>query len=251
MRGTVTEGAAPQCKTTFEGHGSHRSDRERPVHSSERQERAREACLIKLIVTLTVFFFKCKRKWLKLQNRIHLQIPHNYFFFNVYDTWEVVPGAQSVSFTQAWSSKAQKMISDSLTLGKQSESTNVWRSKLLHEKTFVWSWKRHRQKSTDNRSRFFIGPKNPRHNLGVFVSYSFSAMQPLTDNNRQCHVTRSHALEPNWRMAVASALLLSFFVKYKNSAQCLSRIVSIKLRRAVSKFQASNSSPTNSFFSVL
>lgn len=39
-KGTVMEGAVPRCKTMFEGHGAHRSDRVQPGHSSEREKRS-------------------------------------------------------------------------------------------------------------------------------------------------------------------------------------------------------------------
>lgn len=77
------------------------------------------------------------------------KIRYNYncnytMLFHVYDQREVVPSALSVSgITRAWSGRVQEMISNRLTSGKQSESTNVWCSKPHYVKTFVWSQKRH------------------------------------------------------------------------------------------------------------
>lgn len=83
-----------------------------------------------------------------------------------YDQQEVVHNIWSVSgITLALSGKVQEIIADSLTFSKQSESTNVWCSQPLHERTFTGRYfqnavpqKAASIKSNINRSRFFICP---------------------------------------------------------------------------------------------
>lgn len=55
-KGMGTEGAVPQCKTKFAGHGAHRSDREQPEHSSER-----EKTVFEMLITLEIDISSNKR----------------------------------------------------------------------------------------------------------------------------------------------------------------------------------------------
>lgn len=97
---------------------------------------------------------------------IHLKERKVVFKVLSYIYEEVVHNIRSISnITLALSGKVQEIIADSLTFSKQSESTNVWCSKPLHERTFTGRYfqnavpqKAASLKSNINRSRFFIYP---------------------------------------------------------------------------------------------
>lgn len=75
------------------------------------------------------------------------------------------------------------------------------KKKKSHEKQHKANWIRHLaifSKNVCSMCRFPI--------LFLFCSTS---VQLLTDNNRQCHVTQSHALDCKRRMAATSAAVLS------------------------------------------
>lgn len=133
VKGKVMEGAVPRCKTMFEGHGAHKSDRGPPVHSSEREEYS-----FIWLVHLLIVCFESANKNGKTNKKIYCHRYCCYFIPTSRSQWTVGFG-----ITRVWQGRVQKMISNRLTSAKQSESTNVWCSKPLREKTFAWSQKRH------------------------------------------------------------------------------------------------------------